>query len=63
MLSIYIITYIQAEYHLNSMAVQSKLSTFIEELRRRRVFRVAAVYAWVAFVVIQMINETLEGDV
>ncbi|MCH8838642.1 MAG: hypothetical protein IIA60_12740, partial [Candidatus Marinimicrobia bacterium] len=42
------------------MAVQSKLSTFIEELRRRRVFRVAAVYGGVAFVLFQIIDSIFE---
>ena len=34
----------------------SPLATFIAELRRRRVFRVAVVYAGVAFIVIQIID-------
>ncbi len=34
----------------------SRLSTFIAELRHRRVFRVAVVYAGVAFIVIQIID-------
>ena len=34
----------------------SKLAAFITELRRRRVFRVAVVYAGVAFIVIQIID-------
>lgn len=36
----------------------NSLSSFITELRRRRVFRVAAVYAGIAFVVIQIIDGT-----
>ncbi len=36
----------------------SPLSAFLSELRRRRVFRVAAVYAGIAFVVIQIIDGT-----
>ena len=38
----------------------SNLSTFLAELKRRRVFRVAAVYAGVAFVVIQIIDGAFE---
>ena len=34
------------------MAQQSGLSAFIEELRRRRVCRVAAFYGGIAFVVV-----------
>jgi len=34
----------------------SPLTNFIAELRRRRVFRVAAVYAGIAFVIIQIID-------
>ena len=34
----------------------SNLAAFVAELRRRRVFRVAAVYAGVAFVIIQIID-------
>ena len=34
-------------------AQQSGLATFLAELKRRKVFRVAAVYAAVAFVVLQ----------
>lgn len=36
----------------------SPLSNFITELRRRRVFRVAAVYAGITFVIIQIIDGT-----
>ena len=38
----------------------SPLSTFIAELRRRRVFRVAAFYGGIAFVVVQIIDGTFE---
>ena len=34
----------------------SRIGTFLSELRRRRVFRVAAVYAGVTFVIIQIID-------
>ena len=36
----------------------SRIGTFLSELRRRRVFRVAAVYAGVTFVIIQIIDGT-----
>ena len=36
------------------------LSTFLSELKRRRVFRVAAVYGGVAFVLVQIIDGTFE---
>ena len=42
------------------MSEQSRLSVFIEELRRRRVFRVAAFYGGIAFVVVQIIDGTFE---
>ncbi|MCH7576152.1 MAG: tetratricopeptide repeat protein [Candidatus Marinimicrobia bacterium] len=42
------------------MAQQSSLSVFIAELRRRRVFRVAAVYGGVAFVLFQIIDSIFE---
>ncbi|MCH7573872.1 MAG: tetratricopeptide repeat protein [Candidatus Marinimicrobia bacterium] len=42
------------------MSEQSRLSSFIEELRRRRVFRVAAVYGGVAFVLFQIIDSIFE---
>ena len=38
------------------MAQQSRLLAFIEAFRRRRVFRVAAFYGGVAFVIVQIIN-------
>ena len=38
----------------------SKLATFIAELKHRRVFRVAAVYAAVAFIVFQIIDATFD---
>ncbi len=38
----------------------SKLAAFIAELRQRRVFRVAIVYAGVAFIVIQIIDGAFE---
>ncbi len=34
----------------------SRFTTFIAELRRRRVFRVAAFYGGIAFVIIQIID-------
>ena len=39
----------------------SPLSAFIAELRRRRVFRVAAFYGGVAFVIIQIIEGAAEA--
>ena len=42
------------------MTQQSKLSTLLFELRRRRVFRVAAVYGGIAFVIVQIIDGTFE---
>ncbi|MEE9161591.1 MAG: hypothetical protein V3U35_01350, partial [Candidatus Neomarinimicrobiota bacterium] len=42
------------------MPQQSRLSIFIAELKRRRVFRVAAVYGGVAFVLVQIIDGTFE---
>lgn len=36
------------------------LSNFIAELRRRRVFRVAAFYGGIAFVIIQIIDGTFD---
>ena len=38
----------------------SKLATFLAELKRRRVFRVAIVYAGVAFIVFQIVDATFE---
>ncbi len=38
----------------------SKLSAFLTELKRRRVFRVAIVYAGVAFIIIQIVDATFE---
>ncbi len=38
----------------------SKFANFIAELRRRRVFRVAAFYAGIAFVIIQIIDGAFE---
>ena len=37
-----------------------KIAAFTAELRRRRVFRVAAVYAGVAFVIFQIIDSIFE---
>ena len=37
-----------------------RLSAFLSELRRRRVFRVTAVYACVAFVIFQIVDATFE---
>ena len=42
------------------MTQQSRISAFIEELRRRRVFRVAAFYGGIAFVIVQIIDGTFE---
>ena len=42
------------------MAEQSILSSLIEELRRRRVFRVAAFYGGIAFVIVQIIDGTFD---
>ncbi len=42
------------------MAQQPRLTAFIAELRRRRVFRVAAVYAGVAFILFQAVGATSE---
>ncbi len=38
----------------------SKLSVFLSELKRRRVFRVAAVYAGVAFIISEIVANTFE---
>ncbi len=38
----------------------SRLTTFLAELRRRRVFRVAVVYAGVAFIIFQIVDATFE---
>ena len=45
--------YISSVYHHIPMAQQSGLSAFITELRRRRVFQVAAFYGGIAFVIVQ----------
>ncbi len=42
------------------MPEQSGLSSLLTELKRRRVFRVAAVYGGVAFVVVQIVDGTFE---
>ena len=42
------------------MSEQSRLSAFIAELRSRRVFRVAAFYGGIAFVIVQIIDGTFE---
>ena len=42
------------------MAQRSRISTFLIELKRRRVFRVAAVYGGVAFVLFQIIDSIFE---
>ena len=42
------------------MTQQSRLSAFISELRRRRVFRVAVFYGGIAFVIVQIIDGTFE---
>ena len=38
----------------------SPLTSFIAELRRRRVFRVAAFYGGIAFVIVRIIDGTFE---
>ncbi len=38
----------------------SPFANFIAELRRRRVFRVAAIYGGIAFVIVQIIDGTFE---
>ncbi len=38
----------------------SKLAAFLTELKRRRVFRVAIVYAGVAFIIFQVIDAVFE---
>ncbi len=38
----------------------SKLADFLSELKRRRVYRVAAVYACVAFIIFQIVDATFE---
>ena len=40
------------------MPQQSRLSTLLNELKRRRVFRVAAVYGGVAFVLTEIVGNT-----
>ena len=42
------------------MPEQSRLSVLLTELKRRRVFRVAAVYGGVSFVLVQIIDGTFE---
>ncbi|MEE9464675.1 MAG: hypothetical protein V3W14_03745 [Candidatus Neomarinimicrobiota bacterium] len=42
------------------MTQQLRLSAFIEELRRRRVFRVTDFYGGIAFVIIQIIDGTFD---
>ena len=42
------------------MAQQSRLPSFLAELKRRRVFRVAAVYGGVAFVLFQIIDSIFQ---
>ena len=42
------------------MSQHSRLSTFLAELKRRRVFRVAVVYGVVAFVLVQIVDATFE---
>jgi len=48
--------YIPPVHNHSTMAQQPRLSSFIDELRRRRVFRVAAFYGGIAFVIIQIID-------
>ena len=48
--------YIWPHHGANLMPQQSGLSSFITELKRRRVFRVAAVYGGMAFVVVQIVD-------
>jgi|GEM_PF-3026739 len=38
----------------------SKMSAFLSELKRRRVFRVAVVYAGIAFIIFQIVDATFE---
>ena len=38
----------------------SPFATFLTELKRRRVFRVAAFYGGIAFVIVQIIDGTFE---
>ena len=38
------------------MPQQSRLSTFVNELRRRKVFRVLAIYAGAAFIILQVMD-------
>ncbi|MCH7574455.1 MAG: tetratricopeptide repeat protein [Candidatus Marinimicrobia bacterium] len=42
------------------MTTQSRFSAFIVELRQRRVFRVAAFYGGIAFVIVQIIDGTFD---
>lgn len=42
------------------MAQKQRISGFVEELRRRRVFLVAAFYGGIAFVIVQIIDGTFE---
>ncbi len=42
------------------MPQQSRLSVLLNELKRRRVFRVAAFYGGIAFVIVQIIDGTFE---
>jgi len=43
------------------MAAPSRFTSFLAELKRRRVFRVAAVYACVAFIIVQIVDGTFES--
>ena len=52
--------YIWPHHGASLMPQQSGLSSLITELKRRRVFRVAAVYGGVAFVVIELVDGTFE---
>ena len=45
------------------MASQSRLSAFLSELKRRRVFRVAAFYGGIAFVIVQIIDGTFDNGI
>ena len=41
---------------MNTMPLRSRLSTFLSELKRRRVFRLAAVYGGVAFAILAVVS-------
>ena len=45
------------------MPQQSRLSALIAELKRRRVFRVAAFYGGIAFVIVQIIDGAFDNGI